>query len=447
MKGGDWMPTSDLITSLKSKENIEAYWDFRRNDQRPHVHSMIKYPAVMVPNMQGEIFDLVLRHDPDIHNVLDPFMGSGTILIEGLIRNLNVVGIDINPLSYLTVLAKTQKYIEGTLRVKVDMLIQKIESAKNCDIELHHFDGINKWYVDDVIRDLSKIRLCILQEPDVKYRRLFWVTFAEIAKQADNSRTSTFKLHIKLESMIQDNKYNCIQNFKEKLCSNINALLKFKDLRYNETDRLYYGNSKQILRDRRRFSQNSIDLVITSPPYGDNATTITYGQYSVLPLRWIPLADIHNAINEDSIASLSKIDKDSLGGVNYSLEQLSHSGILQVSNQLNSFVKLLLVEKMTDKARKVASFILDFSEVLQNMLPVIKPEKLLVFTVGNRHVNKMEFPLHLVLKELAELYGMEMLYDFRRNIIKNKNYVDTSVQGFKTINKETIMIMQKKGSL
>ena len=37
-----------------------------------------------------------------------------------------------------------------------------------------------------------------------------------------------------------------------------------------------------------------------------------------------------------------------------------------------------------------------------------------------------------------------MKYDFRRNIIKNKNYVDTSVQGFKTINKETIMILQKQ---
>ena len=64
--------------------------------------------------------------------------------------------------------------------------------------------------------------------------------------------------------------------------------------------------------------------------------------------------------------------------------------------------------------------------------------------MGNRHVHKMEFPFHLILKELADCYGMDMKYDFRRNIIKNKNYVDTSVQGFKTINKETIMILQKR---
>ena len=36
-----------------------------------------------------------------------------------------------------------------------------------------------------------------------------------------------------------------------------------------------------------------------------------------------------------------------------------------------------LNEKMTDKARKVASFILDFSEVLQNLCPIVKSGKYL----------------------------------------------------------------------
>lgn len=438
------MAISDLISDLKSRESIESYWDFRKNDQREHVHSMIKYPAVMVPNMQGEIFDLVLKHDADIHNVLDPFMGSGTILVEGLIRKLDVMGIDINPLSYLVVLTKMQKYAKCTLFAKADQLLQRIDLLRNQRVENYYFDGIAKWYVPSVIQDLSKIRLCILQEPDLKYRRLFWITFAEIAKQADNARTSTFKLHIKLEETIRDTDYDCLQNFSEKLKSNVNAVLEFKSLRHNEKENLYCGDSRAILHDRRRFAENSVDLVITSPPYGDNATTITYGQYSVLPLRWIPLGDIHKSISLETVASLSKIDRDSLGGINYPVEMLTQSDILKTSSELKRFVDMLVDEKMLEKARKVASFVLDFSEVIENLAPIIKPGKLLVFTVGNRHVNKKELPLHLILKELAEHYGMDVRYDFRRNIIKNKNYVDTSVQGFKTINKETIMILQKR---
>ena len=118
--------------------------------------------------------------------------------------------------------------------------------------------------------------------------------------------------------------------------------------------------------------------------------------------------------------------------------------LIILTKELSDFFKCLLSDGMTDKARKVASFVIDFSEVIKNLEPIIKPGKLLVFTVGNRHVHKMEFPFHLILKELADCYGMDMKYDFRRNIIKNKNYVDTSVQGFKTINKETIMILQKR---
>ncbi len=438
------MAVVDLIADIKQKETVEKYWDFRKNDRREHVHSMIKYPAVMVPNMQGEIFDLVLKNDPDIRNVLDPFMGSGTILVEGLIRHLDVMGVDINPLSYLTVLTKMQKYAIRTLQEKVKQLLQRIDSICYHTVEDYCFEGIEKWYKPTVIQELSKLRACILQETDLKYRRLFWVTFAEITKEADNARTSTFKLHIKTEETIKATNYNCIQNFKEKLLANVNAVLEFKSLRKSETAKLYFGDSKTILGDRRRFAKDSVDLVITSPPYGDNATTITYGQYSVLPLRWIPLTDIHELVSQDMVASLTRIDRDSLGGIKYPLNSIVQSGILEMSKELNIFYESLLAEGLTDKARKVASFVLDFSEVIKNLEPIIKPGKLLVFTVGNRHVNKMEFPFHLILKELADYYGMDMKYDFRRNIIKNKNYVDTSVQGFKTINKETIMILQKR---
>ena len=438
------MAVADLIADLRKKEKIEKYWDFRKDDKREHVHSMIKYPAVMVPNMQGEIFDLILKNDPDIHNVLDPFMGSGTILVEGLVRKLDVIGIDINPLSYLTVIAKTQKYGISTLYEKANLLIQRIDSLVNKKIKPYSFEGIKKWYKPSVIDSLSKIRFCILQESELKYRRLFWVTFADIAKEADNARTSTFKLHIKTQEDIQATNYDCIAKFKEKLSSNIQAVIEFKGLIYHNTSKLYLGDSKTILEDRRSFKKNSIDLVITSPPYGDNATTITYGQYSVLPLRWIPLNDIHELISKDIIASLSKIDKESVGGVNYSLDVIKNCGILEESKELKKFYDALMENEKIEKARKVASFITDFSNVIENLEPIIKPGKLLVFTVGNRHVNNIEFPFHLILKELANCYGMDMKYDFRRNIIKNKNYVDTSVQGFKTINKETIMILQKQ---
>lgn len=441
------MSVKEIVEEIKSKDSLPEYWDFKGNDQREHVHSMIKYPAVMVPNMQGEIFDIILRHDNTISNVLDPFMGSGTILVEGCLRGLDVIGIDINPLSFLAVKVKLQRYAINTLQNKSKDLIKRIQNDSSTDC--FEFDNIQKWYKKDIIKSLSKIRRCIMLETDKKYRQLFWVTFAEIAKQADNSRTSTFKLHIKEQRRIDDWNYDCIEKFKFKLLENITALKDFKEMQANDIcDKkvtVKYGDSLKLLADKRCFKDGSVDLVITSPPYGDNATTITYGQFSVLPLKWIPLEDIDSKkISNSVIETLSKIDSDSLGGRNYTVQSIIDSELYSYSQPFSQLYNQLTDAMQIDKARKVASFFLDFEKIITSLYKIVKENKFMVFTVGNRHVNKLEVPFDEILETIAEHYGFDVVYDFRRNILKNKNYSDTKAQNFKTIKKETILVLQKR---
>ena len=78
------------------------------------------------------------------------------------------------------------------------------------------------------------------------------------------------------------------------------------------------------------------------------------------------------------------------------------------------------------------------------LVKIVKENKFMVFTVGNRHVNKLEVPFDEILETIAEHYGFDVVYDFRRNILKNKNYSDTKAQNFKTIKKETILVLQKR---
>ena len=439
------MSIERIVEEIKEKTEKKEYWDFKGKDNRDHVHAMLKYPAVMVPNMQGEIFDILLKNDKTIHNVLDPFMGSGTILVEGMIRGLDVCGVDINPLSYLLVLVKTQNYSLGILQKKSKELIERInkDEIKEC----FSFEGINKWYNDEIIVQLSRIRRCIIQEPDIKYRRLFWVTFAEIAKQSDNSRTSTFKLHIKEKEDIDNWDYDCVEKFRFKLLENITAIKDFSDLvKKRPHVAIKYGDSLRLLADRRVFKNKSYDLVITSPPYGDNATTITYGQYSVLPLRWMPLTDIGDKISEEAINTLTKIDNDSLGGHYYTVPDITKSELYDYSDVFHSLYNHLTDEMQIEKARKVASFLLDIEKIVSSLSEIVNEHKYMVFTVGNRHVNKEEVPFDEIISDISEHYGFDVLYDFKRNILKSKVYTDTKAQNFKTIQKETVIVLKKRGN-
>ncbi|HGF7238972.1 TPA: DNA methyltransferase, partial [Vibrio cholerae] len=79
----------------------EAYWSFKGRSKRHHCHGLLQYPAMMVPEMQGELIDAVLSEDRNVKRLFDPFVGSGTTLGEAMCRGLDFLGIDINPLAIL----------------------------------------------------------------------------------------------------------------------------------------------------------------------------------------------------------------------------------------------------------------------------------------------------------------------------------------------------------
>ena len=142
------------ISALKEKFNSltlesENHWDYRgnNNSERDYVHGFCTYPAMMVPKMQREMLGVCLDHLQDTSiRLLDPFAGSGTILVEGMLRGLNIVGIDVNPLAILLCKAKTTILNSATLQEKTSQLFTWITIHDKTP--LHQFDGINKWFTN-----------------------------------------------------------------------------------------------------------------------------------------------------------------------------------------------------------------------------------------------------------------------------------------------------------
>lgn len=194
------------IPALKEKFNSlslesDNHWDYRgnKNSERDYVHGVCTYPAMMVPKMQREMMDVCLEQLQEASpRLLDPFAGSGTILVEGMLRGLNIVGIDVNPLAILLCKAKTTILDPNQLQEKADQLFDWIKIHK--DTPLHQFDGINKWFTSQAVSDLSIIRAGIISEELIEYRRFFWATFCEVVRVVSNSRDCTYKLHIKEHS-------------------------------------------------------------------------------------------------------------------------------------------------------------------------------------------------------------------------------------------------------
>src|SRR5262249_17266475 len=78
--------------------------DAEPSASRDHVHGFHSYPARMHPATAAR---LVAAFAPPGATVLDPFCGSGTVLVEAMLAGRRAVGTDLNPLAVALATLKT----------------------------------------------------------------------------------------------------------------------------------------------------------------------------------------------------------------------------------------------------------------------------------------------------------------------------------------------------
>ncbi|MNJ41573.1 DNA methylase [compost metagenome] len=431
------------ITSLGELD--KEYWSFSRRSKRTHCHGFIKYPAMMVPEMQGELIDIFLKHKPSIKSVFDPFVGSGTTMGEAMVRGLDFQGIDINPLAILACETKSDVFYISSLEEKISELNARLGNDKRDTVDVE-FPKINKWFIPRVQLELSKIRRAIMVEPSKWARRFFWVALSDTVRGACNSRTSTYKLHIKPQDELE--KVGCcFELFRNKTKANFE--LKKQQMNLLDSKGLLLRSAlssnidlsiSNIQSSPKKSESCRHDMLITSPPYGDNPTTVPYGQFSYLPLMWIDTADLRNNVPAKLLENASAIDRESLGGAHKgaikSVEQLRG-----MSQSFSSSIDSLL--KFDNNApKRLSSFINDLNDSLDGMLYRIKSDGYLVWTLGNRHMSGQKIPLNEILRELLEARGCQFVVEIDR-AIPHKRMASRNSSS-QTMNEEQVLIMRKR---
>jgi hypothetical protein len=441
---------------MKAKNNIQeeliqrltdistnGILDAENANRSENMHRLFMYPAMMVPATQSAILGVFADIFTREAYAIDPFMGSGTSLMSCMEYGFNVFGQDINPFAVLLSKAKTTIYDITRLKRCFSRIKESLENDKSTTVEVS-FPSIDKWFSKDAQISFSKIRRAILNETQSNYRYFFWVLMAEAIRVGSNDRTSTFKLHQRSVEELERRKINIISKFLsiaecgisdyelfyDKLQKKLNILLSDSKVQAE----IVWGNSQCQINTKQKF-----DLLLSSPPYGDNHTTVTYGQTSYLPLQWIPSEDINCPY--DYLRSTQEIDCQSLGGrINNDSLVEKLDILLKKSKHFRTFYCAIPDDEKT-KYRKTISFIADFDESLQNIVQVMKDDAYYIWTIGNRFVGKREIPNAEILQDLMEYYGLALFFKAERQILnkiqpKKNNYS-------RTMEKEKIMIFHR----
>lgn len=417
--------------------------DGEEADRSENLHRLFMYPAMMVPAAQSAIIEAMTRILPPHSRAIDPFMGSGTSILSCMEYGLDAFGQDINPFAVLLTKAKVTRYDIDGFKKSFQSIKEFIEQDEKDNIDVV-FDNIDKWFNKDVQIDLSKIRRAIQAEPCLDYRNFFWVVMSEAIRIGCNDRTSTFKLHIRPEEELERRKIDIVKEFLNFCNRGIEDLACYREklekehlldgYTYSGTSQIAWGNTqKEIL------SSEKFDLLVSSPPYGDNHTTVTYGQTCYLPLQWIDPKDIDCPY--DYLKTTQEIDRQSLGG-KIDSKELQHliNVLLGKSPSLSAFCKEIPDDERY-KYKKTFSFIADFDESLGAIINAMKPNAFYIWTIGNRFVGGREVPNADILKDLMGNWGVPLFFDAERKILNKKQAKRN--RSSQTMEKERILIFHK----
>lgn len=406
-------------------------WTFRDADTRYFTHCYHDYPARMIPQIAHR---LLAEYYPDAEFMFDPYCGTGTTLVEGILHGIHSVGTDINPLARLIAEAKTTRLNERELDLQIKKFIEFLMTSKNRDLELPpwmDFARVSFWFKPEVTRKLRTLYAFISHIEDPAIEKFFLVAFSETIRESSNTKSGEFKLVRRSKEILERHSPDPNQIMLAKLGRNRQG--------YSEMAG-FMGSSPWPHAEVASFNsvfeipesvvpRESVDIVITSPPYGDSHTTVAYGQYSRLSSDWLGFEDApqvdRNLMGGRRAASVPKFD----------IPQLD-SALARVGNE------------SPERAREAASFYIDLRNSISNVAQTIHQYGYACYVVANRRVKGITLPTDTAVEGFFRQVGYKHVETHFRAIPNKRMPARNSPNNIAgetdtTMHTESIVVMRK----
>ena len=152
--------------ALYAEIDLELSWsedDLPQVQRTKHVHSLHPYLGKFIPQLV-EVF--LRRYFTPQDCVYDPFVGSGTTLVESNVFGAASIGCDISAFNCLLSCVKTASYSLGALELGLKVALEDARRSKEV-VEKKPSKWLRSWYSDRTLSELLAYRTAItkLDEP------------------------------------------------------------------------------------------------------------------------------------------------------------------------------------------------------------------------------------------------------------------------------------------
>ncbi len=416
--------------NARKKAVVDYSWDFRKVNTKEYTHCFHSYPAMMIPQVARRI---IQTYGEGSKVLFDPFCGTGTSLVEANLSGLTAIGTDINPLARLIAVTKTTRIdlqvLDLFLHDFVDYLFAiNFQADRIKSTVIPEVKNIDYWFSKDTQKKLGIILGYIESINNLAIRNFFRVAFSETVRETSFIKAGEFKL-VRTKDLSDKSELDVFGAITMRLSRNKKGLIEFMNACKKRAASHVYDFNSVFGIPSNLFKPNLVDIVLTSPPYGDSRTTVAYGQFSRLANEWL------------GYPKANQIDNLLMGG-----EKRKHHHVFK-SSILNEVIRLVRNQD-SNRARDVISFYEDYERAVRNIAKTVKSGGHACFVVGNRTVKGIKIPTDQITAEIFEENGFTHIETIERNIpnkrMPSRNSPSNIVgQTASTIKNEYIVICRK----
>jgi len=349
------------------------------------------------------------------HRVLDPFAGSGTVLLEGELCDVNVIGVEAHPL--VARIAQAKLYWRENPKAFRDYALSILEQAKKHRTEASEYPKlIKKCFPPEALSTLDSLRKAWETTADRSpFSELAWLALTSILRNCSPVGTAQWQYVLPNKT-----KAKVIEPYK---AFEAKVYLMSHDM---TTRQMQSHGSKAILHQQDARECDSVpdgwaDLVITSPPYSNNydyadATRLEMSFFGEIH-GW---GDLQDAVRKYLVRSCTQ-HVATLVAETYSIT--ADPLLDSIRKELVETCKLLEAEREKHGGKKpyhtmIAAYFHDMAKVWTALRRVTGQGALVCFVVGDSAPYGMYVPVDRWLGELAVAAGFKS-YTFEKTRDRN----------------------------
>lgn len=362
------------------------------------------FPARMAPEIAIKAIKNVIPGGL----ILDPMAGSGTVLHHAAIAGYQTLGFDLDPLAILMSTVRTNRINLKKFDLLAKRILDRVNSLKMADINLPWIDDdketsdfINFWFAKKQSNSLRKIAYAFSEinrksnEIDalkIAFSRIIITKKVGASLAWDISHSRPHKSKATNDYDVNDGFFKSITFVRKQLMGN--------ELISSIKNAMIHGDARAL-----HVEDNSVDGVITSPPY---LNAIDYMRGHKFSLVWLgyKISELRG-IRSSSVGVERKID------------------LSQMTPKIDEIYKEILEQSTLSVSQEgmVKRYIGDALLIMKEIKRVLKRQRLATLVIGNSVLNGQNVENSEIFKLAGEQVGLTTRQEITRPIPLSKRYL------------------------